>query len=103
MSHGMIKTSVCLLFAVGSFVAFADDDASQVAPNLQGDWVGTQLELNGTKASDKDATAFRLAIKPDEISVMTCSGDRCIERRKKYKLDVTKSPMWLDLTSTDGE
>lgn len=34
---------------------------------------------------------------------MTCKGDRCIERKKKYKLDTTKAPMWVDLTSLDGQ
>ena len=71
---------VLVLVAAGSGSASGDDAASRVAKSLQGEWVGTGLEINGTKAPEEDAKAFRLAIVSDEITLMTCKGDRCIER-----------------------
>jgi uncharacterized protein (TIGR03067 family) len=94
---------VLVLVAAGSGTASGDDAGYRVAKRLQGEWVGTGLEINGKKASEEDAKAFRLAIKSDEITLMTCRGDRCIERKKKYKLDSAKSPMWIDLTTLDGQ
>jgi uncharacterized protein (TIGR03067 family) len=94
---------VLALVAASSGAAPGDDTAARVTRSLQGEWVGTDLEINGKKASDEDAKAFRLSIKSDEINLMTCRGDRCIERKKKYKLDSAKSPMWIDLTTLDGQ
>lgn len=95
--------SALVLVAVGSGLASGGDDADRVATKLQGQWVGTALEVNGEKAPEEDAKAFRMTITSDEIILMTCKGDRCIERKKKYTLDTSKSPMWINLTTLDGQ
>lgn len=60
------------------------------------------LEVEEKVAPGEDAKVFRVAIKPGEMSFMTCRGDRCAERKKEYKLDPAGSPMRIDLTSLDG-
>ena len=104
MSRGLLMTLAFALFVVGagSSVASADDVASRVVKDLQGDWQGVALSLNGTKAATEDAKAFRLTVKGDDIYFATCKGDCCIESQRKYKLDASQSPMWIDLTSLDG-
>jgi uncharacterized protein (TIGR03067 family) len=94
---------VLLLFAVASGPTRGDDAAQEAAKSLQGEWRAVKLRANGVEASEDDVKAFRMAVKGDEITLMTCKGDRCIERRKKYKLDPTKSPREIDLTALDGQ
>lgn len=96
-------TPLLVLVALGSDLGPAEDDARDVAARLQGEWVGTALEVDGAKGSEEDAKAFRLTIKSDEMTIMSCRGERCVERKKTFRLDAARSPMWIDLTTSDGE
>lgn len=102
MMRGMMMSAI-LFVAVGAGLAPGGEDPARVAKDIQGEWEGVSLEIAGEEAPEEDAKAFRVAIRPGEMSFMTCRGDRCVERKKEYKLDPAKSPMRIDLTTLDGQ
>ncbi len=94
---------VFALMVIGSGIASGDDPTSQVATNIQGEWVGIELEIDGKKLAEEEAKVFRASIKADEIILRTCRGENCIERKKRYRLESARTPMWIDLDTLDGK
>ncbi len=100
MSRVLLTALSC--FILGSGIVWSGEERPNAAKNLQGKWRGTTLKINNVEAAVEDAKAFQVTMKGDEMILMTCRGDRCIERKKTFRIDPTKTPMEIDLTSLDG-
>ncbi len=91
-------TSIALLLAAvtGSF-ARADDDTK----NLQGEWQVVEIQIKGKKKDDAETKNLRLIFKDANLTARSAAGDGR-ERKKTFKLDSSKSPKQIDITSLDG-
>jgi RNA polymerase sigma-70 factor (ECF subfamily) len=77
----------------------ADTAAEKAAKELQGEWKAVEVEIQGEKSPEDQVKNFRVVIKGDILNIEV--GNLGI-RRKKFKLDPTKTPKAMDLTSLDG-
>jgi RNA polymerase sigma factor (sigma-70 family) len=69
--------------------------------SLQGEWQGVEAETKGKKAPDEEVKDMRFVFKDDTLTIHSAAKpDR--ERKKTFKLDATKSPKEIDITSLDG-
>ena len=63
-----------------------------------------EVEVKGKKAAKDDAEVktMRFVIKDDGITLPSPTGDGK-DRKKTFKVDPTKSPKEIDITSLDGQ
>jgi uncharacterized protein (TIGR03067 family) len=95
-------TSIAFVVLVASS-ARAENPAADELKKLQGNWQVTEVEARGKKAGrdDPEIKSMRFVIKGDELSVGSADGGAT--RQKTFKVDPTKSPREIDLTSLDGQ
>jgi uncharacterized protein (TIGR03067 family) len=97
----MTRVVLVALFAFAGPAARAADPAADELKKLQGEWQVVEIEAKGKKV-DKDASEvkdMRFVIKDDALTV----GAGGAERKKAFKLDPTKTPKEIDITSLDGQ
>jgi uncharacterized protein (TIGR03067 family) len=92
----LILTVGCLPSTAGAQDAPKDDNA-----NIQGTWKPISSADSGRNAPAEAIEKLRLVITKDRISYKF--GDP-VEKEKgwSYKLDSTKQPKWIDLTSKEN-
>jgi uncharacterized protein (TIGR03067 family) len=93
---------IALIFAVTA--ARAADPVDNKVKKLQGEWQAVEIEFKGKKA-DKDDTEvknFRLVVDGDGIILLDPTGGGR-DRKKTFKVDSTKTPAEIDMTSLDGQ
>jgi uncharacterized protein (TIGR03067 family) len=93
--------TICAVMLVGfaySVVASAALAADEFdAEKLVGTWSFVSSERGGEKA-EKDRLQAKVVITKDTLTIKGDNGDFVM----KYKLDVTKSPVTIDLTMTES-
>lgn len=94
-----------LLFAFGAFLvtslfAFAGDQTSNDAKDLQGTWQVIDLEANGEKKPAEEAGELKIVFQDDKIWVVKPTG---AEPKLKFKLDPGKNPKNIDLIVQEGK
>jgi uncharacterized protein (TIGR03067 family) len=94
----ILATIALIASAVAGTVARADD-----TKDLQGEWQAVEAQINGKKVTkdDDDAKNMRLIIKDNDLTIPSPKGDGK-DRKKTFKLDASKSPKQIDITSLDG-
>lgn len=80
----------------------ADDAAAKAVKELEGEWRLVEAELGGKKMPEDEAKDLRMVIKGEAISIRHSDNDER-KREKTFKLDPTKSPKQIDITSLDGQ
>ncbi len=78
-----------------------EDAASRDAKLLQGTWQGVESEYDGKKASTFESRNRLMIFAGDEIVMngVTYSGPG---RRSRFKLDPSRTPKAIDITTLDG-
>jgi RNA polymerase sigma-70 factor (ECF subfamily) len=100
----MNRVALIALFMFTGTAARGADPAADEVKKLQGEWQAIEVEINGKKGTkdDADVKALRLVIKDDAMTLPSPVGDGK-ERKKTFKLDPSKSPKEIDITSLDGQ
>jgi RNA polymerase sigma-70 factor (ECF subfamily) len=100
----MPRAALIALFAMIGPTARAENPAADEQKKLQGEWQVIEVELQGKKLTkdDAEAKAMRCVIKDDGFTFST-TAKAGRERKKTFKLDPTKTPKEIDLTSLDGQ
>jgi uncharacterized protein (TIGR03067 family) len=100
----MTRVALIAFFAFAGAATRAADPAADEVKKLQGDWQVVEVEIKGKKAAKDDAEVknMRFVIKDDGITLPSPAGDGK-DRKKTFKLDPTKSPKEIDITSLDGQ
>jgi RNA polymerase sigma-70 factor (ECF subfamily) len=95
--------AVGLVVGLTSGVHRADDVAAETK-KLQGVWQAVEVEVKGKKLGkdSEEAKLMRFVIKDDEL-ILPSPVEGGKERRKTFKLDPSKAPMRIDITSHDGQ
>ncbi|MBP3958403.1 TIGR03067 domain-containing protein [Gemmata sp. G18] len=100
----MSRVTFVIFFATFCTTASAADPAADEQKRLQGEWRAVEVELQGKKLTkdDAEAKAMRIVIVADGLTFSsTAKAGR--ERKMTIKLDPSKAPKHLDLTSLDGQ
>jgi RNA polymerase sigma-70 factor (ECF subfamily) len=98
----MVRITLMTLLAFAGIAARAADPAADEVKQLQGEWRAVAVELRGKALTKEEARTMRWVIKGNELTF----GDTDHpgrERKKTFKLDPSKTPKELDLTSLDGQ
>lgn len=100
----MNRVALIAMLALAGTVAHAANPAADEVKKLQGEWQAIEVEINGKKGTkdDADVKSLRLVIKGDAMTLPSPVGDGK-ERKKTFKLDPSKSPKEIDITSLDGQ
>src|SRR5688500_11895016 len=98
----MTRFTLIALFVLTGAAACAADPAAEEVKKLQGEWQVVEVEAKGKKLAKDDAEvkSMRFVIKDNELTVRAADGGA--ERKKTFKLDPTKTPKEIDITSLDG-
>jgi len=100
----MIRVASITLVMFAGMTARAADPAADEAKKLQGEWQAVEVEVKGKKVTKDDAEVknLRLVIEGNGIILADpTGGDK--DRKKTFKLDPSKSPKEIDITSLDGQ
>ena len=100
----MLRITVITLFATTCTVFRADDPADAEVGKWQGEWRAVEVEFCGKtlKKDDAEAKAMRFVVKDNGMTFSNTEKPGR-ERKQTFKLDPSKSPKELDLTSLDGQ
>ena len=98
----MIRVTLIALFALSGVAGRAADPAADEMKKLQGEWLAVEVELKGKKLAKDEAKTMQVVIKDHELTFRdTDKPGR--ERKKTFKLDPSKTPNEIDVTSLDGQ
>ena len=99
----MNRVALIVLLAFVGTAARAADPAADELKKLQGEWQAVELEVKGQKLgkNNPEVENMRFVFKDDELTVKSAAGAG--ERKKTFKLDPTKTPREIDITSLDGQ
>ena len=100
----MTRFTLIAFFVFAGAAARAADPVADEVKELQGEWQAVEVELKGKKLTRDDAEAktMRFVIKDNGLTVgNTEKAGR--ERKKTFKLDPSKTPKEIDITSLDGQ
>jgi uncharacterized protein (TIGR03067 family) len=98
----MLRIAVITLFATTCAAARADDPGAKEVKKLQGEWRVVEVEFRGQTLKKDDAEAMQFAVKDNGLTFSNTEKPGR-ERKKTFKLDPSKTPKELDLTSLDGQ
>jgi uncharacterized protein (TIGR03067 family) len=100
----MLRIAVITLFATTRAAAGADDPAAVEVKKFQGEWRAVEVEFRGQtlKKDDTEAKAMRFVVKDNGLTFSNTEKPGR-ERKQTFKLDPSKTPKELDLTSLDGQ
>jgi uncharacterized protein (TIGR03067 family) len=98
----MTSAALIALFALAGATAHAADPAADEVKELQGTWQAVEIETQGKKVSkdSPDVKNLRFVFDGQKITLPFPGGG---SRKQTYKLDATKSPKEIDITSLDGQ
>jgi uncharacterized protein (TIGR03067 family) len=100
----MTRVALIALFALAGATAHASDQAADEVKKLQGEWQAVEIETQGKKVSKDNPEVKNLRFVFDGQGITLPIPDGGGQGRKKtYKLDATKSPKEIDITSLDGQ
>ncbi|VTR91476.1 sigma-70 family rna polymerase sigma factor : RNA polymerase sigma factor, sigma-70 family OS=Singulisphaera acidiphila (strain ATCC BAA-1392 / DSM 18658 / VKM B-2454 / MOB10) GN=Sinac_7487 PE=4 SV=1 [Gemmata massiliana] len=97
-----VTVALLTLFASHGTAVRAADPAADEVKKLQGEWAAVEVELNGKKVGKDDAKSMRFVFKDNEL-VARDTDKPGRERKKTFKLDPSKTPKEIDITSLDGQ
>jgi len=100
----MLRIIVIALFATTCAASRADDPAAEEVKKWQGEWRVVEVEFRGKslKKDDAEAKAMRFVVKDNGLTFSNTEKPGR-ERKQTFKLDPSKTPKQLDLTSLDGQ
>jgi uncharacterized protein (TIGR03067 family) len=96
LTIAVVNLTFCALF---STLAVAEDESEKDLQKMAGAWTPVLMQLNGKKQPEELLKSIRLSIKGDKYS--TVVGKEKDEGT--LKLDATKEPREMDITSNVGE
>lgn len=99
------RTTLALLVLIVSAPTARSEDAkaAEESKRLQGEWQAIKAQAKGEKLTKDDAEVknMRFVIEGDKMTLRHADGSGG-KRTKTFKLDPTKTPKELDITSHDG-
>ena len=99
----MTRYSLIVVLFLGAATVRADDKTGDEAKKLQGEWQVVEIQVRGkklTKENDAQTKDMEFVFKDDAMTARSQSSGA--ERKKTFKLDPSKSPKVIDITSLDG-
>jgi len=100
----MIRLALVALILFARVTVHAAEPAADEEKKLHGEWQAVEIEARGKKAGkdDDQVKNFRLVIDVRGITLADPTGGGK-DRKKTFKLDFSKSPKHIDISSLDGE
>lgn len=99
----MTRRRLLIVLFLCSASAHAADKAADEMKKLQGEWQVVEVQVKGkklTKDNDPQTKDMQFVIK--DLIMTARSQSSGAERKKTFKLDPSKSPKSIDITSLDG-
>jgi uncharacterized protein (TIGR03067 family) len=93
-----------LAFTLIAPIARSDAPKADEMKKLEGEWQAVEVEINGKKRTndDDEVKKLRVVIKGNNMTIRSSDGAGA-ERKKTFKIDPSKSPKEIDITSLDGQ
>jgi uncharacterized protein (TIGR03067 family) len=103
----VVSIGLVTLFVAQSGFCYANRESrddkkfqAKADKSLQGEWQVVEAEKNGKTSRGDDVKDMRMIFKGDELIVRS-ARDKRRERKSKFKVDPSKSPKQIDITSFD--
>lgn len=92
-----------ILGLVVTAAALTQDAADADLKKLQGEWIMTSLEYNGQPSPEENVKRFRRKVEGAKYTVTITKGDDVQTVKGSFKLNSTKKPKELDVTTKDKD
>lgn len=78
-------------------------DAAEDVKKLQGEWVMASLEYDGQSSPEENVKRFRRKVDGAKYTVTITKGDDVQTVKRTFKVDPSKKPKAVDVTTKDKE
>jgi len=95
----LLASSLGLVLAAAASPQDADADLKK----LQGEWIMASLEYDGQASPEENVKRFRRKVDGAKYTVTITKGDDVQTVKGSFKLDPSKKPKAVDVTTKDGE